>query len=206
MDPSGIPFTLVNFIPSITYFVYAFWPSCPCIDDPEAPSSILSWIVGLVESFRGASAKSLDTTGLSPLLRLQDLSLLAAAYSITPSAPGDRLWSLIYSFSITYIYFDKRDIYWLISRAAIIKCLDTWLKRIGSVSRQGCCFVFCALFILYIYLSSFLIFSHLITVDLQKEKELVTFENFCCRHLCWPCCFCYHSFLRPSSLKEPSTW
>ena len=57
MDPSEIPFTPVSFIPSITYFIYAFWLSRPCIDDLEAPSSILSWTVNLVESFRVASAK-----------------------------------------------------------------------------------------------------------------------------------------------------
>ena len=75
MDPSEIPFTPISFIPSITYFIYASWLSHPCIDDLEAPSSILSWTVSLVESFRVASAKSSDTIGPSPLLRLQDLSL-----------------------------------------------------------------------------------------------------------------------------------
>ena len=74
LDPSRIPLTLVNYIPSIIYFVYAFWSSCPCIDDLEAHSSTLRWIVSFVESFMGA-LKSLDTTGMSHLLRLQELPL-----------------------------------------------------------------------------------------------------------------------------------
>ena len=74
LDPSRIPLTLVNCIPSIIYFVYAFWSSCPCIDDLEAHSSALRWTVSFVESFTGA-LKSLDTTGMSHLLRLQELPL-----------------------------------------------------------------------------------------------------------------------------------
>ena len=75
LDLSRIPFTPVNFISSITYSVYAFWSSCPCIDDPEVHSLALKWTVSFVESFTGALAKSLDTTGPSPLLRLQELPL-----------------------------------------------------------------------------------------------------------------------------------
>ena len=74
LDLSKIPFTLVSFIPSITYSIYTFWSSSPCIDDLEAHSSALGWTVSFVESFMGA-LKSLDTTGPSPLLRLQELPL-----------------------------------------------------------------------------------------------------------------------------------
>ena len=95
LDPSRIPFTPVSFIPSITYSVYAFWSSRPCVSDPEAHLSALRWTISFVESFTGALAKSSDTTGPSPLLRLQELPLSVAPYSITPSALADGLWSLI---------------------------------------------------------------------------------------------------------------
>ena len=74
LDPSRIPLTLVSFIPSITYSIYAFQSSHPCIDDLKAHSLALRWIVSFVESFTGA-LKLLDTTGSSPLLRLQELPL-----------------------------------------------------------------------------------------------------------------------------------
>ena len=59
----------------------------------------------------------------------------------------------------------------MISRAAIIKCLNTWLKRIGFVSGCGCHFIFRALFTLYIYLTFFLISYYFIIVDLQRESS-----------------------------------
>ena len=74
LDPSKIPFTPVSFILLITYSVYTFWSSSPCIDDLEVHLSALRWTVSFVESFMGA-LKSLDTTGPSPLLRLQELPL-----------------------------------------------------------------------------------------------------------------------------------
>ena len=54
-----------------------------------------------------SAIKSLDTTGPSPLLRLQELPLSAAPYSITPSTLVDRLWSLSCSSFIIYIHFLK---------------------------------------------------------------------------------------------------
>ena len=160
LDPSRIPFTPVSFISSITYSVYAFWSSRPCIGDPEAHSLALRWTVSFVESFTGALAKSSDTTGPSPLLRLQELPLSVAPYSITLSALADGLWSLICSSSIIYIYiyFSRNETFidWFLEQP-FIKCLNTWPKRIGPVSGRGCHFVFYASFILYIYLTSFLI-------------------------------------------------
>ena len=109
LDPSRIPFTPVSFIPSITYSVYAFWSSRPCIGDPEAHSLALRWTVSFVESFTGALAKSSDTTGPSPLLRLQELPLSVAPYSITSLALADGLWSLICSSSIIYIHLSRNE-------------------------------------------------------------------------------------------------
>ena len=99
-----------------TYSVYGFWSSHAYINDLEAHSSALIWTVSFVESFTGA-LKLLDTTSPSSLLRLQELPLSVALYSITPSALVDRLWSLSCSSFILYIYiyiytfFEKRDIY-----------------------------------------------------------------------------------------------
>ena len=103
LDPLRIPFTPASFIPSITCSVYTFWPSHPCTDDLEAHLSTLRWTISFVESFMGA-LKSLGTTGSSPLLRLQELPLLATPYSIALSALADGLWSLICSSLIIYIY------------------------------------------------------------------------------------------------------
>ena len=82
MDPSRIPFTPINFISSITYLVYAVRSSRLCIDDPEAHLSTLKWTINLVELFKGALAKSSDTTGPLPLLRLQELPLSVSIYSL----------------------------------------------------------------------------------------------------------------------------
>ena len=79
-----------------------------------------------------------------------------------------------------YIYIFREMRHLLISRAAIIKCLNTWLKQISLVSGRGCRFVFCASFILYIYiyiyLTSFLI-SPISSLLIFRERAS-HFENF----------------------------
>lgn len=75
-----------------------------------------------------------------------------------------------------YIYIFREMRHLLISQAAIIKCLNTWLKHIGLVSGRGFHFVFCASFILYIYLTSFLI-SPISSLLIFREKAS-HFENF----------------------------
>ena len=82
-----------------------------------------------------------------------------------------------------FVYPKKRGHLWVIPRVAFIKCLNTWLKQVGLVSRRGCCFVFRAFFTLYIshFLPYFLLFHHCWSLERERERKRERarhFENF----------------------------
>ena len=142
-------------------------------------------------------------SNVSKCIILLELPLLAAPYSMTPSALADGLWSLICSLYI-YIYIQEKGKGYLlmIPRAAIIKCQNTWHKPVGLVSKQGRCFVSRAYFFLYI---SHLLphFSYFIIADLKREST--SLWKLCFYHLADLVDFVAIILLRPSFFKEPST-
>ena len=122
-------------------------------------------------------------SNMDDLIKSTKLPLSSAPYSIAPSALANGLWSSIRS-SLSFLLFiiilsiwKKRGHLWVISWAAFIYCLDTWLKRIGSVSGWGCRFVFRALFILYIYISLPSSFSPISSSLIFRERARYS-ENF----------------------------
>ena len=149
-------------------------------------------------------------SNMDDLIKSTKLPLSSAPYSIAPSALANGLWSSIRS-SLSFLLFitilsiwKKRGHLWVISWAAFIYCLDTWLKQIGFVSGRGCRFVFRALFILYIphFLPHFLLFHHC----WSSERESLSFRELRLRHLANFVALITIHLLRLSPLKEPSTW
>ena len=125
-----------------------------------------------------------------------NLPLSAAPYSIAPLTTANRLWSSIHSsfllFIIIFLFIrKKRGHLWAIPWVPFIKCLNTWLKRVCPLSRQGCCFVFRAFFSLYIsyFLPHFLPFHH----RWSSKRELIISRTLLTSS-CWTCCLCCHSF------------
>ena len=114
-------------------------------------------------------------------IKTTELSLSSASYSVAPSALTNGLWSLIrnsllFHYLLFYLLKKERRHLCVNPQATFINCLDTWLKWIGSVSRQECWFIFRTLFILYIsqFLPHFLLFHHCWSL----EKELFYSGNF----------------------------
>ena len=136
------------------------------------------------------------------------LPLSSAPYSIALSASANGLWSSIHSslFSTIYYYFlfiwKKKGIYGRFLKQPLLIAWTRGLSGLAPFLDKGVASS-SVHFSPYIYLTSFLIFSYFIIVDLQRES--LSFRELHSRHLANLVGFVTVLLLIPSPLKKPST-
>ena len=144
---------------------------------------------------------------MDDFIKTKKLPLSSAPYSIAPSASTNGLWSSIRSsfllFIIIFCLSKKRDgIYgWFLKQPLLI----AWTRGLSGLAPfldKGVASS-SVHFSPYIYLTSFLIFSYFIIVDLQRES--LSFRELHSCHLANLVAFVTVLLLIPSPLKKPST-
>ena len=133
-----------------------------------------------------------SSLGLSLLPNMEDfintakLPLSSAPYSIALLASANGLWSLIHSslFSTIYYYFlfiwKKKGIYGRFLKQPLLIAWTRGLSGLAPFLDKGVASS-SVHFSPYIYLTSFLIFSYFIIIDLQSESS--SFRELCSCYL-----------------------